>query len=164
MIDSTSESERIHEIQIVKRALSHASTEVRAAQRCVEVLANLFEDMRHELYPHQASRIWYVLNQISNIQRILLSPPVDKWPSQNGRYRWVFMDWPANFDMRNLVRDMEELSELLSDVKIEDVAESKGHESHWWYLDPLPPLGPPKHVPENLAKLPMHGDEVKPKE
>lgn len=27
---------------------------------------------------------------------------------------------------------------------------------------PLPPFGPPKHVPERLAKSPMHGDEVKP--
>lgn len=27
-------------------------------------------------------------------------------------------------------------------------------------LAPLPPFGPPKHIPENLAKLPMSGDEV----
>lgn len=128
-----------HETQIVKRALSHAQTEVRAAQRCVEVLANLFEDMRHELYPHQASRIWYVLNQIQNLECVAMNMPHEKekaWPSANQRYRWVFMDRPANFEMRNLAQDMEELSELLSGVKIEDVAQSKAHESYLRYMDP----------------------------
>jgi hypothetical protein len=137
-----------HESQIVKRALSHASNEVRAAQRCVEVLANLFEDMRRELYPHQASRIWYVLNQISNLERTPMYPlevlnQSDKgWKDdRNVRYRWHFIDHAMPmFDLRSLADQMDELSELLSGVKIEDVAQSNGVgvklASHLRYYDP----------------------------
>jgi hypothetical protein len=129
-----------HEQQIVKRALSYASQEVRAAQRCVEVLANLFEDMRHELYPHQASRIWYILNQIPNLERVPMYPLPDgekAWPSSNQRYRWHFVEHArAEWHFNNLARDMEELSELLSGVKIEDVAQSKGYESYMQRFDP----------------------------
>jgi hypothetical protein len=128
-----------HEQQIVKRALSYASQEVRAAQRCVEVLANLFEDMRHELYPHQASRIWYILNQIPNLERVPMIPLPDgekAWPSSNQRYRWHFMTFPSNYEMRGLADQMDELSELLSGVKIEDVAQSKGYESYMQRFDP----------------------------
>jgi hypothetical protein len=117
-----------HETQVVKRVLTHASTEIRAAQRCVEVLANLFEDMRHELYPRQASRIWYVLNQIPNLERVpyyAQSKP-ESFSQANQRYRWHFMEHAFHsYDMHNLANDMEELSEILSGVKIENVAESK---------------------------------------
>jgi len=129
-----------HEREIVKRALSYASTEIRAAQRCVEVLANLFEDMRHELYPHQASRIWHILNRIPNLERVPLYPTPDgkdAWPSSNQRYRWRFIEHAMpSYECRHLADDLDALSEMLSGVKIEEVALSKGHESYMRYMDP----------------------------
>lgn len=129
-----------HEREIVKRALSYASKEIRASQRCVEVLANLFEDMRRELYPQQASAVWHVLNRIPNLVRIPMTPPLDgkesTWPQSNLRYRWVFMEHGmVAYEMHQISNAIEELSEMLSGVKIEEVAESKGYESYLRFFD-----------------------------
>jgi hypothetical protein len=150
-----------HESKIVKRTLSYASQEVRAAQRCVEVLANLFEDMRRELYPPQASRIWSLLNHIPNLERVPMYPTEvlkqsDKgWcDDRNVRYRWHFVEHVMPmFNMRSLADEMDELSELLSGVKIEDVAQSRGMESYQQYMrsEVLPIPNPPREPFKNPA-------------
>lgn len=127
-----------HEREVVQRVLSNASQKVRAAQRCIEVLANLFEGIRRELYPQQASRVWYVLNQIPNLERIPLYPLPDdkKWSSgADQHYHWHFMEHTLpSYEMKHYAEDIEELSEMLSGVKIEEVAESKGHEAYLRYM------------------------------
>lgn len=123
-----------HERTIVREAISHLAEQTRSAQRCVESLANLFESMRRELYPQQASRLWYVLNQITGLERVPLYPtdPDSKWPSgPENSYRWHFMEHPLpTYGLRRLASSIDELSELLSGQKIEDVAESKGYQSY----------------------------------
>ena len=135
-----------HEREVVKQTLSYASQEIRAAQRCVEVLANLFEDMRKELYPHQASRIWYILNQIPNLERVPMYPHPGgekAWPQSDQRFRWHFMEHTMpTFHIRQLADFADELSEMLSGVKIEDVAQSKGYESYLAYMTKQTTIGP----------------------
>jgi hypothetical protein len=138
-----------HERTIVREAISHMAEQTRSAQRCIEVLANLFESMRRELYPQQASRLWYVLNQIPNLQRVPLYPTdsESKWPSGPGNhYRWHFMEhaMPA-YNLRHMADLVDELSELLSGQKIEDVAQSNGHEAYMEYMGRY--AGIPRAVP-----------------
>lgn len=127
-----------HEREVVQRVLAHAGQEVRGAQRCVEVLANLFEAIRFELYPEQASRIWYVLNQIPNLRRMPLYPPAkgeERIIASSDHYRWFFEESAFHaWDLRRLSDSVEELNQMLSGVKIEDVAQSKGHERHEQFI------------------------------
>ena len=160
-----------HEREIVKRALSYASKEIRASQRCVEVLANLFEDMRRELYPQQASAVWHVLNRIPNLIRIPMDPPLDgkesTWPQSNLRYRWVFMEHGmVAYEMHQISNAIEELSEMLSGVKIEDVAQSKAMEVHERYVNSqrfIPSMNVPASILRDLD-TPDTVDTIKPKE
>ena len=122
-----------HERQLVHHALSAASHELRAAQRCVESLANFFESIRHEFYPHQASRIWHILNRIPNLNRIPLYPPPkgeEPLMQASQRFRWYFDEGALPYYQAMHGQSMiNELSELLSGVALESIAESKGHES-----------------------------------
>lgn len=68
-----------------------------------------------------------------------MDPPLDgkesTWPQSNLRYRWVFMEHGmVAYEMHQISNAIEELSEMLSGVKIEEVAESKGHEAYIEYM------------------------------
>lgn len=147
-----------HERELIHQAFSHQSQEIRAAQRAVEVLANLFESLWRELYPHQASRVWHILNHISGLERIAISPPPpDNEPMINSAslsYRWSWMEHALpTYGMRRLADNLDELSELLSGEKIEEVAEGKGHESYLEYMNKVA-------SPINLKLLNERGERL----
>ena len=110
------------ERQLVQTVIARLSNETRGAQRAVEILANLFERLRFYLPMEEQGRIWYLLREIPQLERIPLypesEPSVGMGPANS--YRWFFYANSSPFDLFQSARQMEEFVALLAGDVLEE--------------------------------------------